>query len=181
MKRFARRIPTVCVMSCALLSVAMLTLNGVARSASQANSANNLHALSLALMQYAQDYDEKLPPVQNPFHMRFFLGPYVEDPSAFVGEGNKPFFFNLKLSGRTLDPVYREGYEKGEGVVAFFERQPRPDGSRWLNRMAKPIEYFGNQPVWAYTGEDATLDRPTVERVTAQQWQQTKQLFRLPG
>jgi hypothetical protein len=175
MKRFARHFTASCAVGGVLLSIGIGVFNSVARSAPQANSSNNLHALGQALMQYAQDYDEKLPPVQNPFHMRIFLGPYVENPSVFVGEGNKPFSFNLRLAGRTLDSVYREGYEKGEGVVAFFERQPRPDGSRWLNRMAKPQGYTGNLPIWADNYQ------PTVDSVTAAQWQHTKQLFRLPG
>ena len=180
MKRLTRYLSAGFILGGAFLYLGLAVVAGAARCAQQVSVPHNLQALGMALMSYAQDYDDKLPPVKASKPLRILLEPYVEDEGVFLDEAGKPLLFNPSLAGRTLDSVYREGYKKGEGVVAFYEALPRTDGSRWLCRMAKPREYFGGEPAWAYTGENATLDAPTVGRVSAAQWKKTKKLFKLP-
>ena len=180
MKRIAWHWPFYCVlgiMACCLVFVAR---EGIARSEEKRTVPANLHFLGIALMAYGQDYDDVLPSAKTQKQLQEVLEPYVEDNSAFLDAEGKPFRFNLGLAGRSLDSVYREGYKKGEGVVAFYETRPRIDGSRWLCRMPKPREYFGNEPAWAYTGENVMFGMPTVSPVTAQQWKKTRKLFKLP-
>ena len=113
-KHYLGSVVFVGIAACATVAFA----NSAASKKSDARS--NLKQLGTALMMYAQDYDEMLPPMKNASSVRQLLGEYLEDKSAFINPSTqKPFSINLSLSGRSLDTVYKEGFQKKQGVIAF--------------------------------------------------------------
>ena len=128
-------------------------------------------------MSYAQDYDDVLPPMKDAREAREMLREYVADQRVFVSAfDHKPFLPNPRLSGRALDSVYKAGYKKRQGIIAFYESATRPDDMRFILRMAKPRTYLNGQPIWSYIGPESTLWMPTVERLSHSQWTQAKKV-----
>ncbi len=99
--------------------------------------------LGVALLQYSEDYDEKLPVVTNKEDVQRILGPYVKDPTILVPTKGKNYFaFNFALSGKrqyTLD---------GKGIVAFYEANPPKNETRGVLFLppldSKFVHYPGN-------------------------------------
>ena len=167
----------------ALVGVTTCTAVTFANSAAskKPDTRGNLKELGSALMAYAQDYDEVLPPMKDAASFQELLCCYLKDKSVFISpETGKPFVANPSLSGRSLDSLYKEGYEKKQGVVAFYEASPQKSGARFVLRMAKPFKYIDDDPVWEYSGKNDTFWEPTVERLSQSQWLETKKAFNLP-
>lgn len=147
----------------------------------QLDTRSNLKQLGTALMMYAQDYDECLPPMHNAAQVQQLLSPYLENESAFINPHTKNAFgINFTLSGRQLEAVYQDGYQNKQGIIVFYEASPRVHGARFALRMAKPFEYLNDEPVWAYTGKDSALQQPTVESISQLEWVKAKEVSRLP-
>lgn len=114
----------------------------------RASSTSQLKQIGLAVMMYAQDYDEVLPPMENAATVKRLLLPYVRcDEAVFVHPLTQKLFQpNPSLSRRPLssvsvDPKTRtlrppvletRCIDMGElaQVVAFYEARPAPDGTR---------------------------------------------------
>ncbi|MDF2439642.1 MAG: hypothetical protein JWN98_626 [Abditibacteriota bacterium] len=171
-KHYLGSVVFVGVATCAAVAFA----NSTASKKSDARS--NLKQLGTALMMYAQDYDEFLPPMKNAAHVQQLLSPYLENESAFINPHTKKAFgIYLSLSGRSLEAVYKESYQKKQGVIAFYEATPRTHGARFVLRMAKPHSYKNGMPAWVSTG---TFWQPAVESVSQLQWLKAKKAFKLP-
>jgi hypothetical protein len=92
----------------------------------QARSVNNLKQLGLAMMMYANDYDDVMPYVQQTKSCFAVLVPYVRD--ARVSRSPQPetrYLFNVNLGGVRLQDVRNPA-----DVPMFWEESPWPDGSR---------------------------------------------------
>jgi prepilin-type processing-associated H-X9-DG protein len=117
--------------------------NGVPSSVSQ------LKQIGLALLMYAQDYDEMLPPMQNAATVKRALSPYVRGNEAVFADPltHEPYQPNPGLSGRRRSLVVTSGRDSqgkptrprrhpseipapAAQVVAFYEASPAPDGTR---------------------------------------------------
>lgn len=87
----------------------------------QQSKRDKLFYSGLALMNYAQDYDGKLPIVSNQKQAKDALYPYMTDSSYLVPRKNKNYFaFNLALSGKDYTSL------DGKNIVAFYEVNPAP-------------------------------------------------------
>lgn len=109
----------------------------------RAISQTNLKQVALALMQYVQDYDEKLPPMRaaksttqitsgmsyyttatSP--VQFMLVPYTRNPLIFLHpKTRRPYLPNYKISRRTL-----AGIDNPATTIAFYEDAPDAEGVR---------------------------------------------------
>jgi hypothetical protein len=116
--------------------------------AAEGAAASPLKQIGLAVMMYAQDYDEVLPPMENAATVKRLLLPYVRrNEAVFVHPLTQKLFQpNPTLSRRplcsvsvdpktgTLRPPVLETrcIDMGElaQVVAFYEGSPAPDGTR---------------------------------------------------
>jgi prepilin-type processing-associated H-X9-DG protein len=107
-----------------------------------AQSAANLRQVGLALMQYTQDYDEKLPPMRSAHSLQqmrearlnppqtatvqFLLQPYARTMEIFRHPGTRRVYRpNPFLSRKSLAAI-----ENPAQMVAFYEAAPAPDGRR---------------------------------------------------
>jgi prepilin-type processing-associated H-X9-DG protein len=111
-------------------------------AAANARSVANLRQVGLALMQYSQDYDEKLPPMRsanslqqmheprlNPPRtatVQFLLQPYSRTVEIFRHPSSKRIYRpNPFLSRKSLAAI-----ENPAQTVAFYEPAPAADGRR---------------------------------------------------
>ncbi len=114
------------------------------------SSVNQLKQIGLALLMYAQDYDEMLPPMQNAATVKRALLPYVRGNEAVFADPltHQPYQPNPSLSGRRRMSFSVGGGRDSRGkripprsyradipgpaaqVVAFYEASPAPDGTR---------------------------------------------------
>lgn len=93
-----------------------------------AATVGNARLLLAAEMQYAQNYDERLPPAQTTQAFQAALRPYVPDPSVFVSRvTGKSFIPNAALSGQPLTALAHPD------TVAVFQDAPPP--SRTLDTV----------------------------------------------
>jgi hypothetical protein len=83
--------------------------------AAKASGLQNLKAIGVALLAYAQDGDKTLPPMKDADATRKALEPYCKIKDAF----KDPYTPNPSLSGRKL-----AGIEKPGEMVAFYETKP---------------------------------------------------------
>ncbi|MEO7898800.1 MAG: WD40 repeat domain-containing protein, partial [Capsulimonas sp.] len=61
--------------------------------------ADRVRAISLAMLQYVQDYDQIYPPMDTPAHVQTLLLPYAKSTSIFVCPSTgQPYAFNASLS-----------------------------------------------------------------------------------
>ena len=89
-------------------------------------SLSNLKQIGLGLMQYVQDYDEKLPPMKSAAVAKKALSPYVKNDSVFQNpQTHEPYLPNTSLSGRSLAT-----FERPSDMVIYYEASPAPDGTR---------------------------------------------------
>ncbi len=99
----------------------------------------------MGVLQYAQDWDERLPPAQTAAAVKPLILPYVRDSAAFVDSNTgSPFQYNASLAGTVLAT-----YASPSTFVVFYELSPPVPNAR---------------PV-------VVLDGRT-ELLTASQWQQ---------
>lgn len=111
-------------------------------AAADAQSMTNLRLLGLALAQYAQDYDEKLPPMRsahsqqqmrearlNPPQtatVQYLLQPYARSIEIFRHPGTKRIYRpNPFLSRKSLAAI-----DNPAQMVTFYEAVPSADGRR---------------------------------------------------
>ncbi|HEX8236979.1 MAG TPA: hypothetical protein VF600_13560 [Abditibacteriaceae bacterium] len=107
-----------------------------------AQSVSNLKQLGLALMQYTQDYDEKLPPMRSAHSLQqmrearlnppqtatvqYVLQPYARNVDIFRHPGTRRIYRpNPYLSRKSL-----AAFDNPSQMVAFYEAAPAPDGRR---------------------------------------------------
>lgn len=101
-------------------------------------SLNNLKQLGLALVQYASDHDEVLPPMGTPAQAKAALSPYTQNASIWRrADSGEAYVPNPMLSGRKTGHI-----SNPQEFVAFYEANPAPDGTRgvvFLNGGARRL------------------------------------------
>ena len=86
----------------------------------------NLRQLGLGLIQYTQDNNETLPPMQSASAAKAALFPYIKSDSIFEQPPSHTFYRpNASLSRRKL-----ASFDSPASVVAYFETTPQADGLR---------------------------------------------------
>jgi hypothetical protein len=89
-------------------------------------SVSNLKQLGTALLIYAQDYDERLPPVADAGSARELLNPYVKNEQIFLQPATgRPYEPNPVLAGRSLAEI-----DVPAETVSFYEPEAAPDQTR---------------------------------------------------
>jgi hypothetical protein len=89
-------------------------------------SLNRLKQVSIALMMYLQDYDERFPPMKEAITGKKVLLPYIKNEIPFIQpETGEPYGVNHTLSYHTLAEI-----EDPANLVTFFETGPDMDGMR---------------------------------------------------
>lgn len=97
-----------------------------AEAANNRLSLSNLKQIGLAMIQYVQDYDEKLPPMKSAAVAKKALYPFVKDDAVFQQpQTHEPYQPNTSLSGRSL-----ASFERPAEMVIYYEAGPAPDGTR---------------------------------------------------
>ncbi|MCW3060715.1 MAG: prepilin-type N-terminal cleavage/methylation domain [Capsulimonas sp.] len=90
------------------------------------SSQSNLKQLGLASMQFAQDHDEKLPPMDSMEHFKAAVNQYLpkdEKYDLFTQPGfNTPYTLNAKLSNKSIGDL-----NNMEGTVMMQETKPYSD------------------------------------------------------
>jgi len=80
----------------------------------------NLRQLATAVLMYAQDYDDVLPPMKTEAQAREALLPYIRNESVFVHPvTKKPYKPNPVLSGKKIKHIANPA-----GMVLFYESDP---------------------------------------------------------
>ena len=104
-KTLGQRMEAVAVL-CLLACLGALGLHAATQTTTfdpVAATVGNARLLSLAIVQYEQDNDQRLPNTQTVAAFQTALRPYVPDPAVFNSRvTGKPFVPNPALSGRTL-------------------------------------------------------------------------------
>ena len=96
------------------------------QDASSEASLNNLKQIGLGMIQYVQDYDEKLPPMKSAAVAKAAIYPYVKSDAVFrQPRTHEPYLPNTSLSHRTL-----ASFNDPSGMVTYYEASPAPDGKR---------------------------------------------------
>jgi hypothetical protein len=108
------------------------------------SSLGNLKQLALALLMYADDYDEMLPDLKTPENMKQALLPYLRDDSIFSDPaGGKAYGVNSGLSQKNINDIAapadtvvfyetRAGEKTGLRGVAFLDGHTQlVDDARW--------------------------------------------------
>lgn len=107
------------------------------------SSVSNLKQLGLGLIQYVQDHDEVLPPMQSASAAKAALFPYIKSDSIFEQPPSHTFYRpNASLSRRKLAT-----FNSPASMVAYFETSPQADGTRavlFLDGHVKRLE----DPEW---------------------------------
>ncbi len=102
------------------------------------SSLSNLKQIGLAMMQYVQDNDEKLPPMKSAAVTKKALFPYVKSDAVFQQpQTHEPYLPNTSLSGHSL-----ASFQNPATMVVYYEAGPAPDGMRgvvFLDGHAKRI------------------------------------------
>jgi len=92
----------------------------------EAASVSNLKQLGLAMSQYMQDSDEKLPPMQSAAVTKKAIFPFVKSDDVFqYPQTHEPYLPNTSLSGRSL-----ASFNSPSDMVIYYEAVPAPDGTR---------------------------------------------------
>lgn len=91
----------------------------------EAASRSNLKQLSLAMVMYSQDWDEMLPPLENPEKMKAALSPYVKAEVMFTNPiTRRPYLTNPILSHKKLAHI---AFPADTAVI--YEDSAAPDGT----------------------------------------------------
>ena len=102
-------------------------------------SVSNLRQLGLGLIQYTQDHDEVLPPMQNASAAKAALFPYIKSDSIFEQPPSHTFYRpNASVSRRKL-----ASFDSPATMVVYFETTPQADGRRavlFLDGHVKRLE-----------------------------------------
>lgn len=89
-------------------------------------SLSNLRQVGLAALMYAMDWDEVLPPMEDPATVEEALWPYVKNRDLFYHPATgDSYLSNASLSGKLI-----ADFEHPEDMVMFYEATPWGDGSR---------------------------------------------------
>lgn len=92
----------------------------------QVATVSDMKQLGLALDQYIQDYDEKLPPMKTAAIAKKVLYPYAKTDSVFEQPQTHTLFQpNTSLSGRSL-----ASFDTPASMVIYYEDAPEADGLR---------------------------------------------------
>ncbi|MCS7066852.1 MAG: hypothetical protein NZL85_11355 [Fimbriimonadales bacterium] len=88
-----------------------------------------LRQITTALLMYASDYDDKLPPMNDPIRLDFLLQPYVMRQNVFFDPVNKTRFgVNASLSLKSLSAISNHA-----DTVVFFQQKPdKRTNKRWV-------------------------------------------------
>lgn len=90
------------------------------------SSNSNLKQLMLGVMQYAQDYDEKFPPMQSMYVLKKAVYPYVKSEQIFLQPSNKKFYVpNAALSKMSMARL-----QLPAKFAAIYEADFGSDGKR---------------------------------------------------
>ncbi len=90
-------------------------------------SLSNLKQVGLALVMYAQDYDERLPPLPNAAVAKKLLYPYLKNEAVFrEPKTGRPYEVNQALSGARVARFARNAAR----VAVFYETLPDENGLR---------------------------------------------------
>jgi hypothetical protein len=85
----------------------------------------NVQELALAVDEYTQDYDERLPPMATQHQFRTSVFPYVRDPSTFICPVTmRPYTPNATVSGQSLASI-----QNPYSTQLVADSIPHPDGS----------------------------------------------------
>ena len=91
------------------------------------SSADNLRQLGLASLQFAEDHDEKYPPMDSMEHFKAAVGQYLpkdQKNDLFTQPGfNTPYALNAKLSNKPMATL-----NNMDGIVMMQETKPYSDG-----------------------------------------------------
>lgn len=97
-----------------------------ADAAYESRSLSNLKQIGLAMAQYIQDNDEKLPPMKSAAVTKKALFPFVKTDAVFQQpQTHDPYLPNTSLSGRSL-----ASFKDPSSMVIYYEAGPAPDGTR---------------------------------------------------
>jgi len=125
MRGHVRPLATGLVMGALALGGLSLALAQV-RADPQAACLANLKTLSTALLQYAQDYDDTLPPMKNSVQLQRSLSRRVKVRATFSCPVTKlPYQPNVALNCKPLAKV-----KKPATVEAIWDAKPHPGGVR---------------------------------------------------
>lgn len=106
-------------------------------------SVSNLKQIGLGLIQYTQDHDEVLPPMQSASAAKAAIFPYIKSDSVFEQPPSHTFYRpNASLSRRKLAT-----FDSPATMVVYFETSPQADGRRavlFLDGHVKRLE----DPEW---------------------------------
>src|SRR6185369_12687482 len=84
----------------------------------------NLKGLSLALMMYVQDYDNKMPPMRNQPQTQSMLLPYLKNKDLFAcPESGLPYAMNARLSYVPVPWIVTPNTE----IITFTDAKPHGD------------------------------------------------------
>jgi hypothetical protein len=87
---------------------------------------SNAKQVALAALMYAQDYDERLPPMKSAAQTQNLLNPYLKNKTLFTCPATqKPYVFNTRLSGMNTAKI-----AKPASTPLFCDAQAHGDG-KW--------------------------------------------------
>lgn len=108
----------------------------------------NARQVGLAMIQYAQDYDEKLPPLGDAPQVRTLLLPYTRNADVFFSPATGlPFVFDSKFSGASLYDIPFPAQ-----TVLFSDAVPTDDGYSavgFADGQARLLRTAGYRPTLA--------------------------------
>ena len=92
----------------------------------QITALSNARQIMLGMIQYTQDYDNKLPLTTSAAAFKNAVYPYVKSESTFIDpDTNTPFRYNSKLSKFPLSKINRPDID-----VVLYSDQPNSQGNR---------------------------------------------------
>ena len=146
----------------ALVPLSFAIADGVKKKrASSQQSQERLFRLGVALLQYSDDYDGKLPPMTDAKVARKALYSYAFDTDFFQPGTTKPWQPNPALSGRKHAEVSDE-------IVAFYAAKPAKDGARDV-LLLPPFD-----PKIVHYESNSGFVRDSVKSLSKAEWQQVK-------
>lgn len=109
------------------VSSPMNSVFGQARNNALNSSSNsNLKQIMLGVLQYAQDYDEKFPPMQSMYQLKKAIYPYIKNDAVFKQPSNDKFYVpNVALSKKSMASI-----DFPPTFAAIYEADFGSDGKR---------------------------------------------------
>ena len=140
----------------------------------------HLQQLGQALMMYAQDYNEVLPPMQDAKKFQQLLAPYLKNQKFLTNPySDKPFAPNAKLSGKPLKEIYIESFKAKQRAVALYKAAPGLGGARFVLILGQPVMLDKGEPVFGYDGKKDSSE-PIIQSISYHDWPKFKANHRLP-